>query len=273
MPGISFDRAAEFYDATRGYPPGVDDRLREAIVAQVGLKTGARILEPAIGTGRIALPFLWAGFDYTGVDLSRQMMEALRGKLAGIVEPKLRLVQSDVMSLPFSAGVFDAAILVHILHLVDDWRAVLNEVWRVLRPGGTVIIAHDDYQQNEQRSPPQQVWKVWAAILDELGVPPEQRRANAVRNLDRRFADHLGSLGVPVEQVTLLTYTTQPITARISVDRYRGRVFSSCWSLPDKLHEEASRRLSAWLESYPEPDVPYTGTGIIRALVAAKPAG
>ena len=81
MPGISFDRAVDYYDATRGYPPGVAERLRNAIIAALELSQSAQILEAGVGTGRIAIPFIEAGYFYAGVDLSRRMMGQLRRKL------------------------------------------------------------------------------------------------------------------------------------------------------------------------------------------------
>jgi len=54
MPG--FDRAADIYDQTRGFPPGVGDRVAAALVDFVGLKPDDRILEIGVGTGRIAKP-------------------------------------------------------------------------------------------------------------------------------------------------------------------------------------------------------------------------
>jgi len=66
MPGISFDRAAEYYDNTRGFPEGVDEQIRAAIVNYTGASFNTRFLELGVGTGRIALPFIQAGYDYSG---------------------------------------------------------------------------------------------------------------------------------------------------------------------------------------------------------------
>jgi ubiquinone/menaquinone biosynthesis C-methylase UbiE len=83
MSPVSFDRAAEYYDATRGYAEGSAERIRDAIAAYAGAGQHTRFLELGVGTGRIALPFIRAGYDYTGVDISPAMMQRLAGKLAG----------------------------------------------------------------------------------------------------------------------------------------------------------------------------------------------
>src|SRR5579872_5447621 len=80
MTSISFDRAVGFYDATRGYPPGVDEHIADAIVAAVAATAKTRFLEMGIGTGRIAFPLIKRGYHYTGIDLSAAMMERLREK-------------------------------------------------------------------------------------------------------------------------------------------------------------------------------------------------
>src|SRR5262245_29942346 len=83
MSPVSFDRAAEYYDTTRGYAAGSAERIRDAIVAYIGAERDARFLELGVGTGRIALPFIRAGDHYTGVDISQAMLERLSGKLTG----------------------------------------------------------------------------------------------------------------------------------------------------------------------------------------------
>jgi ubiquinone/menaquinone biosynthesis C-methylase UbiE len=270
VPGVSFDRAAEYYDATRGYPPGVDDELRAALVRATGLANNARVLELGVGTGRIALPFIRAGHDYTGVDISRSMMARLQAKVAdlGFAGARYRLLVGDVMRVPLATA-FDMIVLVHVLHLVDDWRVVLNEARRVLKQGGALVLANDDHQQPDRPEPPDQVWPVWWRILDELGVPPEQRRASAVRGLDERFAEHLRSAGARVERTTLLTFADQARSARDVAHAIRDRICSSCWALPDDIHATAWQQLERWLaEQCPDPDAPFVRDGRVDALIA-----
>src|SRR5262245_50611733 len=103
MPGVNFDRAAAFYDATRALPEGVAEQVRVAVLDRVGARAGTRFLEVGIGTGRIALPFMQGGHPYFGVDLSAAMLGALREKLpANPARPaRPRLACADAMALPF----------------------------------------------------------------------------------------------------------------------------------------------------------------------------
>mgnify|MGYP001046499376 CR=1 FL=1 len=269
MSGISFDRAVDYYDATRGYPPGVAEQLRDAIVATLQLSRHARLIEAGVGTGRIALPFIEAGYFYVGVDLSRRMMGQLRRKLDGRTH-QAHLVCADIMRLPLSGAAFDAGVMAHVLHLVEDWRQVLNEVRRVLRPQGAIVIASDERDGQEGAAPTLrgQVQQAWSAILDELNVPPDQRRDGVPHGLDERFREHLQQLGATVERLTLLTYRQHPQTVRSVAQRYQERMYSSCWVLTDDIHAEAARRLQHWVDGHPAPDVVHEPLARIDAMVA-----
>jgi ubiquinone/menaquinone biosynthesis C-methylase UbiE len=132
---VSFDRAAGFYDATRGLSPQVvaaqTSLLREALNG-----VDEPTLEIGVGTGRVALPLAAAGRRIVGVDLSAAMLATLRSKSPDA----LALVQADATRLPFRDDVFGGAVVAHVLHLVSDWRAVVDELCRVVRPGGVLLV-------------------------------------------------------------------------------------------------------------------------------------
>src|SRR5262249_27287795 len=104
MPGVAFDRAASFYDATLALPTGVPEQVRDQIFKRTGAVQNTCFLEIGVGTGRIALPFAQIGADYTGADLSLPMLEVLRGKIAALPEGalSLKLALADAMALPFA---------------------------------------------------------------------------------------------------------------------------------------------------------------------------
>ena len=133
----SFDRAADFYDATRAYPPRVADRITRSILDLTGATPSTRILEVGIGTGRISAPLIARGLNVMGLDLAREMMDRLRVKLAP--GSLFRLVQGDASKLPFPAATFDVELAVHVFHLIAPWRQAIGELVRVLQPGGLVL--------------------------------------------------------------------------------------------------------------------------------------
>src|SRR5215831_38802 len=125
---VSFDPIADRYDATRGYPPEVEQQIAEGLVRTGGLQEGATLLEIGIGTGRIALPVLAMGRNVTGVDISTGMVERLRAKYDALRQEQperiwgaLHVEMADMSALPFASETFDAAVAVHVLHLVPQW--------------------------------------------------------------------------------------------------------------------------------------------------------
>jgi ubiquinone/menaquinone biosynthesis C-methylase UbiE len=277
VPSIAFDRAAEYYDSTRGFGPGVAECIRDAIVAYTGAGTQTRFLELGVGTGRIALPFIRAGYDYTGVDLSQPMMDQLALKLADDPHAQAyhyRLLRADITDLPFADASFDVAITVHVLHLVDGWQRALQEARRVLRtPGGWLLIARDAPADMATPSATRQVNAQWSAILKELGASrdlllPGIKQSNRMHS-DELLEAYLRELGAQTQVVTLAEHETPPLSPRAMAQRHIDRLYSSDWQLGDELHAEAVRRLQIWLDTEcSEPDRPISGTAQFKAITA-----
>ncbi len=121
-----YDQMAEEYDATR------DAATAEEVAAIARQLEGCRtVLDVGTGTGRFALPVSGLGFEVTGADVSRRML--LKARQKGLSQ----LVLSDAYGLPFRDKTFDAAIIIHVLHVVADWRRVMGEIGRVTK--GSVI--------------------------------------------------------------------------------------------------------------------------------------
>lgn len=93
----------------------------------VELKDCRKILDVGVGTGRLAEPLQNAGFEVVGIDISRKMAGKAREK--GVKQ----LLLADARFLPFKPKIFDAAICVHVLHLISEWKRVLQEIYQVSR--------------------------------------------------------------------------------------------------------------------------------------------
>ena len=85
--GISFDRAAETYDVTRGLPPPIMDASVDALARVLA---GRRVLEVGVGTGRFALPLRDRGIRVVGLDISRNMIAKARAKGGASPAPRVR---------------------------------------------------------------------------------------------------------------------------------------------------------------------------------------
>jgi ubiquinone/menaquinone biosynthesis C-methylase UbiE len=99
---------------------------------------GERILDAGCGTGVFTLDFLAAGAEVVGLDISRPMLSFAVKKVAGYPFFK---VQGDILYLPFKDNSFDKAVSVTALEFIEDAKGAVDELFRVTRPGGCVVVA------------------------------------------------------------------------------------------------------------------------------------
>ncbi|MCY4071274.1 MAG: class I SAM-dependent methyltransferase [Chloroflexi bacterium] len=267
MTTVNYDRAVTYYDETRAFRSGVAERYRQAVLHYLAGQDSPRILELAIGTGLIGASFFAAGDSYVGVDISRGMM--------GRIAPKLDngkaadLAQVDIARrLPFADDCFDLVHAVRVFHLLDDWQRCIQEVRRVLKSGGHLLIVRNAPLDNEAQPPWAVVHSKWDEILANLGVGVEGIRHGIFRT-DEMMMEHLHSTGAAAQLVDLLPYTERAVSPRMMVERRRQKMFSSDWHLPADLHARAVQQLNRWLErECAEPDEMHAQAMVFRAIVA-----
>lgn len=242
MPSVVFDRAADYYDETRGFPPGVEDQIAILIRDLAHLTTFSRVLELGIGTGRIALPLSKHVRAVYGVDLSRLMLNRLLAKQSS--EP-IHVVEGDITRLPFKPSSFDAAVAVHVFHLVPNWQDSLRELARVLRPGAPLIQCRGGGESGLD-----QLWQAWNAQL------PAERVASVGVPHDKidTFPLDLGWRAAGEERIYEYSYY---LTPRTILERAERRTWSRMWRLTD---EEFARCLEAmrgaFETQFSDPDQP-----------------
>lgn len=141
-----YDRRARWYDWAnriaaflRGASP---TRERRKAVRRLRLNPGDRVLEVCAGTGTnfplIAARTGEAG-QLAGLDISRGMLGACRRKMAarGI---STHLIEGEASHLPFAGESFDAVLHHGGIAEFGDKQAAIDEMFRVVRPGGRVVI-------------------------------------------------------------------------------------------------------------------------------------
>jgi phosphatidylethanolamine/phosphatidyl-N-methylethanolamine N-methyltransferase len=130
-----YDRRAHLYDRmTRG-----SERLlapgRAALWQRV---RGPRVLEVGVGTGK-SFPYYPAGMSITAIDFSPRMLDEARTHAAQD-QIVVDLREADVQALPFPDASFDTAIATCVFCSVPDPFLGLNELRRVLVPGGQLLL-------------------------------------------------------------------------------------------------------------------------------------
>ena len=116
-----------------------DPRWRRALVDAVAPRDGERLLDVATGTGMVAAELLArARCTVVGLDQSPQMLSAARERFARGDSDRVQLVEGQAEALPFPDESFEALTFTYLLRYVDDPRATMRELVRVVRPGGRI---------------------------------------------------------------------------------------------------------------------------------------
>jgi demethylmenaquinone methyltransferase/2-methoxy-6-polyprenyl-1,4-benzoquinol methylase len=142
--GAMFNRIARRYDTlNRVLSLQRDQRWRKLTAQLVLAHQPQTILD--IATGTADLPLMLAALDprvrVTGVDIATEMLERGRAKAVRRgVRGAIRLCHGDALALPAPAASVDAVTIAFGIRNVADYRLALAEMYRVLRPGGTVTI-------------------------------------------------------------------------------------------------------------------------------------
>ena len=154
----------------------------------------SRILDAGCGGGRNLVYFAQSGFDLAGVDISPDAVHHTRERLSGLA-PELStetICTAPIEALPFGDAAFDAVIcsaVLHFAHDEDHFHQMINEIWRVLKPGGlffsrlaTTIGVEDRVKHIEGR---------WYNLPDgsKRFLCDEEMLLNITKRLNGRLAD------------------------------------------------------------------------------------
>ena len=140
-----FDRIVPRYDLMNRLMTGGRDVAWRRLAVREALRgrdpAEVRILDVATGTGDLALALRSAGAtDVVGLDFSASMLvEAIRKEAAADGDQRVSWVEGDAMSLPCADESFEAVTVAFGLRNMPSYPAALGEMWRVLRPGGTLV--------------------------------------------------------------------------------------------------------------------------------------
>ena len=131
-----YDKIAKVYDLTFGptLHPG-----RLIALERMGIKPGDKILEVGVGTG-INASLYPKHCHVTGIDFSALMLEKARERVAKNGVKNVRLKEMDAANLTFPDGTFDIVYAPYVISVVSDPVKVVNEMRRVCRPGGKIVI-------------------------------------------------------------------------------------------------------------------------------------
>jgi demethylmenaquinone methyltransferase / 2-methoxy-6-polyprenyl-1,4-benzoquinol methylase len=156
--GATYDR----YAALLSF--GQDPRWRRFLVSRIDAGPRDTVLDVATGTGAVARELLARKrCTVVGLDQSPEMLAEARRRLPESVT----LLEGRAEALPFPDGAFDALTFTYLLRYVDDPAAVLRELARVVRPGGTIA--------GLEFAVPHGVWRPFWELYVRVGLPAAGR--------------------------------------------------------------------------------------------------
>jgi len=233
-----FDSLASTFDQYRSWPAGVPEAIRAAVWRAAESPRGARVLDLGAGTGRIGRAFVAAGDRYIGIDSSLEMLRQFQRQAGQSRARTPLLVQALGERLPFPDASIDVVLLMHLLSGAGNWRGLLQDARRVMRPGGVLIVGQASGPESGVDA---KMKSEVARILSGLGQaadPPRRRREKAIESLEAAAARS--------RRVVAASWHTER-SPRMFLERHRtGHRFAE---LPGAVQDEVLRQLSAWAES------------------------
>src|ERR1700712_5994887 len=131
-----FDEVAKNYDRTNDILSAGNALLwRIATTKAVDPQPGELFLDIAAGTGTSSVAFAKTGARVVAVDFSPGMIAEGRKR-----HPNIEFIEADAEQLPFGDDEFDAVTISFGLRNVNDPKRALSEMYRVLKPGGRLVI-------------------------------------------------------------------------------------------------------------------------------------
>jgi demethylmenaquinone methyltransferase/2-methoxy-6-polyprenyl-1,4-benzoquinol methylase len=133
-----FATIADRYDfITVALSFGLDRRWKRRVIRLTQPDSRTRVLDLATGTGDIAFAAAARGAPVVGLDITYRMIELARGKVTAGLRP--RWTVGDMLALPFPPSSFDIVTTGYGLRNVPDLTVAIEEIRRVLAPGGQLV--------------------------------------------------------------------------------------------------------------------------------------
>jgi len=226
-----FNRISAVYDGTR--QPLSDEAVDRAAKILRG-DCVKFILEAGVGTGRVALPLIQRGFDVVGVDIAVKMLAIARTK--GVQN----LVLADANCLPLRDKASDAALMAHVIHLLDNPARTFESLRRVARKEVVAFVRKRDgvTESDSGRTAFREAFRQAAAELGHSG----REGAGEWWTGFKKESEFLSSFP-PTELVTVedrLVVTT--VRERVSEIERRGYIHPP--DMPDETFRRILRRMA-----------------------------
>jgi phosphatidylethanolamine/phosphatidyl-N-methylethanolamine N-methyltransferase len=141
----AYRRYARLYDLYFGavFQPG-----RKAVIQRMDCRAGQRVLEVGVGTG-LSLPLYPDGVRVTGIDISPEMLDRARARLAReSIDRRIELHVMDAERTSFPSDSFDKVVAMYVVSVVPHPKRLVDEMRRVCKPNGEIFIVNHFHSPN-----------------------------------------------------------------------------------------------------------------------------
>jgi len=163
----AYRRYARVYDMVFGavLQPG-----RKAVLDALKLKSGDRVLEVGVGTG-ISLPLYPRDVRITGIDISREMLERARARVARAKLTNVEdLLEMDAEAMSFPDASFDKVVAMYVVSVVPRPAKLLEELHRICRPDGEIFLVNHFQSENRVMGA---LERVLGSVSSQIGFDPQ----------------------------------------------------------------------------------------------------
>jgi ABC-2 type transport system ATP-binding protein len=196
-----WSRFADTFDEDQKYIVG--EAVQQAVIGRLSEERDlGEVIELGCGRGYFTKAIARNAAQVLATDLSDEMVEAARTELREF--PNITVQKADCESTAFPAETFDTAVMVNVVHFIENPEKCLQESYRILRAGGLLLLA--DYTGYGAKW--FETMKMGMRFLKKWGKPPRY----AQKGLS---PDVLGSLvesaGFKVEEMQLIGDRTKAL--------------------------------------------------------------
>ena len=129
---------------------------------------GKDVCEIGLGYGTVAQLLATKAGSYRGLDIAAGPVEVVNHRMSLFRLPG-RAQQGSILDAPFADASFDAVVTIGCLHHTGNLQRAVDEVHRILRPGGTALVmVYNAFSYRRWRTAPAATWRIWKR--DYLGA-------------------------------------------------------------------------------------------------------
>lgn len=133
-----WDKIADFYDIAESFNCSVYGEMCD--ITRRLVPRGAKVLDCAAGTGELSLAAAAKAGSVLCTDLSENMLKNARRKAEYYRLTNISFEERNIFHLDDPDETYDVVIAGNVLHLLNDPKAAVKELYRVLKPGGKLLL-------------------------------------------------------------------------------------------------------------------------------------